>query len=73
MDSRGFYDKFQIIRRETGEEERGPTFTLLPDHDLHARIALRAYAFSCREDNPGLAADLVALADAHSGPDEKRA
>jgi hypothetical protein len=57
-DMRGFYDKFQVIRRETGEEETGPTFTLLPDHDQHALPALLSYAESCETVNPGLAKDL---------------
>jgi hypothetical protein len=60
-DMRGFYDKFQVIRRETGEEETGPTFTLLPDHDQHALAALLAYADSCEKENPTLAVDLREL------------
>jgi hypothetical protein len=61
-DLRGYYDKFQVTRRETGEEITGPKFTLLPDHDPHARVALRAYADSCEGENPDLAADLRELA-----------
>lgn len=62
-DLRGYYDKFQVIRRETGEEITGPKFTLLPDHDHHAKVALRAYADSCESENPQLAEDLRTLAD----------
>jgi hypothetical protein len=60
-DMRGFYDKFRVIRRETGQEETGPTFTLLPDHDQHALVALLAYAESCEGVNPELASDLRQL------------
>lgn len=62
-DMKGYYDKFQVIRRETGEEVAGPTFTLLPDHDHHAKVAVRAYADSCESENPELAADLRLLAE----------
>lgn len=61
-DMRGYYDKFQVIRRETGEEVDGPKFTLLPDHDPHAKAALLAYADSCEDENPDPAADLRVLA-----------
>lgn len=59
-DMKGYYDKFIVTRRDTGEEVTGFKFTLLPDHDEHAAAALRAYADLCETDNPGLAADLRA-------------
>jgi hypothetical protein len=61
-DLRGFYDKFQVIRRETGKEITDATFTLIPARDVHAAPALRAYADSCEIENPALAEDLRELA-----------
>lgn len=60
-DARGYYSKFTVIRRETGEEVTDATFTLIPASDPHARVALAAYAEACEEDNPGLARDLREL------------
>jgi hypothetical protein len=65
-DLRGFYDKFQVIRRETGEEVTQATFTLIPERDPHALAALEAYAASCEGENPDLAADLRALLARHA-------
>ncbi len=39
-------------------------FVLRYDRDPHARVALRAYAESCRGENPVLADDLLAALDA---------
>jgi hypothetical protein len=55
-DQRGYYDKFIVTRRETGEEIEGFKFTILPD-DPHGRVAIAAYAASCEDENPGLASD----------------
>jgi hypothetical protein len=63
VDPRGYYDKFKVIRRDTGEEVGGFRFTLLPDHDPHARVALRAYAESCKDENHTLSRDLIGALD----------
>jgi hypothetical protein len=61
MDTRPYYNKFLVVRRETGEEVTEPTFTLIPSHDKHAKVALLAYADACEDDNPALANDLRTL------------
>lgn len=62
MDPKGYYEKFTVIRNDTGEEVTEPRFTLIPSHDEHAKAALLAYADSCESENPGLAADLREMA-----------
>lgn len=62
MDPKGYYSKFSVFRQDTGERVLDPTFTLIPHHDVHAAVALVAYAASCEADNPGLAEDLRRLA-----------
>lgn len=62
QDMRGFYDKFQVVRRSTGEEVTEATFTLIPENDKHACVALDAYANSVEDSNPELAQDLRDLA-----------
>lgn len=57
-DSRGYYEKFTVIRNDTGEEVRGFRFTLIPSHDPHAGTALRAYADAVETENPALAREL---------------
>jgi hypothetical protein len=57
-DQRGYYSKFIVTRRDTGEEVGEATFTLIPEHDEHAVVALKAYATSCAAKNPELARDL---------------
>ena len=66
QDMRGFYDKFQVVRRTTGEEVTDATFTLIPAHDPHALPALLAYADSVASSNPDLARDLRALVEEHA-------
>lgn len=55
-DNRGMYMKYRVER--TDGKDLGPWFILEYMKDRHARAALAAYADSCAEDNPGLAADL---------------
>jgi hypothetical protein len=67
MDGKGYYEKFRVIRNETGEEITNFRFVLipgLPSNDRHARVALRAYADSCEPENPGLARELRERLDA---------
>lgn len=61
MDSRDeYYPKFRVIRRSTGDElDPTTTFTLLPNKDPHARVALKAYADSVGGEMPGLARALA--------------
>lgn len=57
MDDRGYYEKFKVVRNDTGEEITSFRFVMLP-HDRHARAALRAYADSVEGENPELAREL---------------
>lgn len=62
--TRGLYNKFEI-RRVDGSSEPGEKhhsceyFVLDLVHDKHAAAALRAYAESCVDEYPQLAADLL--------------
>jgi hypothetical protein len=58
MDPAGYYEKFTVIRRSTGEEVSEFRFVLVPGHDPHAVVALRAYADSVEGENPQLASEL---------------
>ncbi len=63
--SRGLYGKFFIERTDgksaVGEKHDGCDYFVLDlTHDKHAAAALRAYADSCAEEYPLLAADLRA-------------
>lgn len=56
-----YYPKYIIIRRSNAEILDPTTcFTLVPERDPHAKVALKAYADSCEDDAPGLAAALRA-------------
>ena len=46
------------------EEVEGTFFVLRPENDHHARVAIAAYAYSCRKDLPHLAADLIGMIEA---------
>ena len=66
--SRGLYGKFYIERTDgksaPGEKHHGCDYFVLDlTHDPHAGPALRAYAESCAEEYPLLAADLRAKID----------
>lgn len=43
------------------EEVEGNFFVLRPEGDHHARVAMAAYAYSCRKDFPNLAADILGI------------
>lgn len=67
--AKGLYHKYDI-RRTNGSSEPGGKhhechyFVLDLHHDPHAKAALRAYAESCEQEYPFLAADLYgALAE----------
>ena len=60
----GLYEKFTGILRTDGRSAPGEKhhgcryFVLDLDHDPHVNAALMAYADSCEDDYPELAADL---------------
>ncbi|WP_254383929.1 DUF5678 domain-containing protein [Mycobacteroides chelonae] len=60
--NRGLYRRFDLYRiDEDGEHQylvTDPYFILRYTTDPHARVALEAYADSCRDEYPALAADL---------------
>ena len=58
--NRGLYQKFIVTRTgdSSGKHARCEYFVLDLNHDKHAVAALRAYAESCNEEYPQLAADL---------------
>lgn len=63
MKDRGFYDKFTVTRTDGqsapgGKHEHCTYFVLDVYCDPHAAKALAAYAESCRENYPALAADI---------------
>lgn len=60
-DERGYYEKFRVVRKETGEEVEEDTFTLIPSKDPAARVALAAYAQAAADiyENEQLKADLM--------------
>jgi len=64
MDPKGYYEKFTVIRNDTGEEVKEFRFTLIPSHDPHAGTALRAYADAVEGENPTLAKELRERLDA---------
>jgi len=74
--TRGLYGKFRIERTDgksaPGEKHDGCDYFVLDlTHDPHARPALMAYAKSCAEEYPLLAADLLAKVQLRPGGDEK--
>lgn len=67
-ETEGLYQKFWVSRTDgsslPGEKhEKCRYFVLDLVHDEHAPAALRAYAGSCAEEYPELAADLLLEAD----------
>lgn len=62
--NRGLYRKYKVERMDGGSDEgqkheHCQYFVLDLTHDKHARLALYAYAESCRLEYPLLASDLV--------------
>jgi hypothetical protein len=62
--NRGLYEKFKVTRTDGSSESGGKHeycryFVLDLDHDPHAAAALDAYAWSCHEQYPSLAFDLL--------------
>jgi hypothetical protein len=66
---RGLYSRYYVTRVDGGsghgeKHEHCEYFVLDLVHDKHARLALYAYADSCRKEYPLLAKDLVKIAGA---------
>jgi hypothetical protein len=59
---RGLYNKYEIWNNEKGKWMDNPAF-VVKLKDPHGRVAVRAYADSCKSENPDLAADLQAWLD----------
>lgn len=58
-DPNGYYDKFQIRRRDGKPNPANACYFVLDfANDPHARVALAAYADSIEGENPTLADDL---------------
>lgn len=61
---RGLYEKF-IVNRTDGTDQPGGKhdgceyFVLDLTHDKHAAAAIKAYIYSCRDEYPLLAEDLL--------------
>lgn len=55
--TKGLYNKYQIIKRETGNESEGEYFVLKPEKDPAARAALLEYAKVT--NNERLAQDII--------------
>ncbi|OHU76063.1 hypothetical protein [Mycobacteroides chelonae] len=64
----GLYSKYRVER--TDGKDKGPYFVLQYATDPHARTALAAYAASCREHYPALAADLREALLKHEAPED---
>ena len=60
--TKGLYSKYVVFRKD-GEPAEGVFFVLKPEKDLHARVAVKAYADACKGDDPKLAKDLYDLLD----------
>ena len=65
--SAGLYMKYIVLRKD-GEPADGIFFVLKPDSDVHARVAVRAYAEACYDENPELSDDLLDMLDLISPP-----
>lgn len=64
-EDKGLYQKYRIEKTDgTPTDPKAVYFVLRLDTDLAARRAAATYAHACGEDNPQLAADLLALLQA---------
>ena len=54
----GLFEKFTVTRNEGMPKFRGEHFVLFPKRDPHAIAGMRAYAESCRDVLPNLAAHI---------------
>ena len=63
---KGLYQKYYVARVDESDDIGGKHFKCIHfvldlTHDLHGRVALKAYAESCADDYPELASDLLLL------------
>ncbi len=56
--TKGFYDKYDVVKKDGNTDPDADYFVLRLDNDQHARIAAYHYALSVKDDNPNLAFDL---------------
>lgn len=61
------YQKFDVFSTRTGERVTDFTFTLIPEHDEYAAIALAAYADACADEFPSLSGALYKKLDEIGG------
>lgn len=54
----GLYNKFDVVSTRTGDFVDTFTFTLIPDGDAYAHVALVAYANACSVEAPELASNI---------------
>ncbi len=66
---RGMYPKYRV--EKLNGKPVGPCF-VLEFKDPHARAAIRAYAESCQDEYPQLAADLLKALDPYRGDPGRR-
>ena len=74
-DNRGIYRKYNVTRTDgrdaSGEKHHGCAYFVIDlDHDENAKVALKAYADSCRETRPLLAKHLDYLCSLEFGETE---
>ena len=62
MEPKGIYGKYKVEKTDGSPvDPKAIYFTLRLDTDPHARLAVRMYIASCRQENPELARDLAEL------------
>ena len=62
MAPKGIYGKYRVEKSDGSPmDPKAVYFTLRLDTDPHARLAVRMYIASCREERPELARDLEEL------------
>lgn len=63
MDEEGLHGKYRVekVDDSNGKHKNCTFFVLDLTHDFHARVAARAYAIACMQDNPKLSKQLFDL------------
>lgn len=56
-DNKGLHGKYRVYKKGSRDLIRD-CFVLRPAKDIHAKVALQAYAESCKDENPELAHEL---------------
>ena len=68
MKKRGLWQKYSTRKNKRYKPHDGEYFTLAPRRDIHAQVALRAYAQSCATSWPELAKDIIRWLDSLPAP-----